>query len=292
MVSYHYSRLPDAIECDELNQFVRFALITGLTKKATKRRRRSVTRDLKTRARMPVLTLPTGPASKAPLVLKLPHPSSHFLPVSAPRSHVTSATSTHTLEASPVESSEPANDNADTRDPPSWEHTTHVGKLMAANRALALHGAVCSFSLNLSQAEIDKALASPKGFASYFREAINRSMKRALGYKPKFWIAVDVTETGRLHLHGGMAVQHNEVHLAYDALSQAGGVWDNARHGDKQAHVDLQDDPDGWVRYAIRMRSKVRHIVGDRQTHAIANRLIGDARRVYEGWRRELANRS
>ena len=61
-----------------------------------------------------------------------------------------------------------------------------------------------------------------------------------------------------------------------------------SRLSDKQAHVDLQHDPDGWVQYAIRSRSKVRLIVGDRQTHAIANGLIGDARRLYEDLRKQV----
>jgi hypothetical protein len=83
----------------------------------------------------------------------------------------------------------------------------------------------------------------------------------------------------------------DEIHLLNDALSEAGGEWAKACP-EKQAHHELQDNPDGWARYAQRMRSKVRLIVGDRQTYAIANGLIGEARRLYEGLRRRAADRN
>lgn len=60
------------------------------------------------------------------------------------------------------------------------------------------------------------------------------------------------------------------------------------RHRGKQAHIDLQADLDGWARYAIRERAKVRLIIADRQTHAIANGLIAEGRFLYESWRLQL----
>lgn len=279
-----YRNSPASHTGDGLDHFIRFALITGLTKKATKRARRSMARDRKTIAMAQISPPSTFPPSNGPLVgVGIVGPLPHLAAPSSQAPHVAFSL--------PETATDPANDNTDTRHPPAWDHTTHIAKLWAANVALAIHGEVCHISLNLSRTEIDKALASPKGFAGYFRESITRSMKRALGYKPKFWIAVDITDSGRLHLHGGMAVRgRNEVHLAYQALRKAGGVWESAAHKDKQAHVGFQDDPDGWLRYSIRARSKVQSIVGARQTHAIANGLIGDARRLYESWRKQLVD--
>jgi hypothetical protein len=270
---HHYSTNSEAPARDDVADFIRFALVTGLTKKATKRRRKSITRDRRNLAKLGTFATSAASAIPSPLVLKSLTP---LRPLTTP---------------SPFALKAIANDNADTRDPPSWDHTTHVAKLWAANRALLHHGALYAFSLDPSPSEIAKAHASPKGFAGHFREAITRALKRKLGRKPMFWIAVDLTPGGRLHLHGGLALEDGEGGLIASALQEAGDEWASAYHKDKQVDLAHQYEPDGWARYAIRMRSKVRHIVGDRQTYAIANGLIDEARRHYEGLRRQVANR-
>jgi hypothetical protein len=106
--------------------------------------------------------------------------------------------------------------------------------------------------------------------------------------KAKFWIAVDGTPNGRMQLHGGIAITNNEACATHDALCHVAGVWANSRHKDKQAFEEPQYGPDGWARYAVRVRSKVRHMIKG-QTRAIANGLIVEARQHYEVLRRQVA---
>jgi hypothetical protein len=139
---------------------------------------------------------------------------------------------------------------------PAWVFTGDRAKLFAANRALA--GAAYAFTLNLGPEQLQRALASPKGFSAYMRGMIVRAFQRKLGYVPLFWFVVDTTSQGRLHLHGGIVCNDNVLNAMERALRHAGGNWASIKHHERQLELKPQTDLDGWVNYALGNLPKVR----------------------------------
>lgn len=178
--------------------------------------------------------------------------------------------------------STPTNDNK----LPHWCHTGDRLKLSVANRVVAAIGH--SFSLNLDPNRLKEALNAPGGFSDCLARYINRALKRKLGRVPLFWFQVDVTKRGKLHLHGAIESTADDLPRIMEALNEVGGRdWKPARPGEKQCWFDVQHNPDGWVRYSLRRRARVRfHLKGGRshfiakQLRALASETYGDLRRV------------
>jgi len=154
-----------------------------------------------------------------------------------------------------------------------------------ANRVVAATGH--SFSLNLGPNRLKEALNAPAGFSNCLARYINRVLKRKLGRVPLFWFQVDVTKRGKLHLHGAIESTADELPRIMEALNEVGGRdWKPARPGEQQCWFDVQHNPDGWVRYSLRRRARVRfHLKGGR-SHFIAKRLRAIASETYGDLRR------
>lgn len=170
----------------------------------------------------------------------------------------------------------PCNENVR---PPSWVFTSDRAKLFAANRALT--GAAYAFTLNLGLDQEQSALASPKGFSAYMRLAIVRALQRELGCVPLLWFAVDTTSHGRLHLHGGIVCDDNVLSAIERALRHAGGDWASRKHHECQLDLKPQTDLDGWVNYALDNMPKVRRLISGKGV-VISNPLRKLAQALYE----------
>lgn len=144
----------------------------------------------------------------------------------------------------------------------SWEHTTDLGKVVFANRALAQGGRAYAFTVNLGPAQIKAANDNAKGFADHFKRRISRTLKRA-GFDVPYWFAVDVTKTGRLHIHGGLEANDNNLDAVKEALRAAGGAWKGLGR-QFQCHVKPMVTPDVWANYCLRNQAKVRRLVRGR----------------------------
>jgi hypothetical protein len=236
-------------------------IVTGdspepLSKKVTRRRRRSNDRDAQTIKTIQETELSPALAQYPSLV--------------GPLHHTISITST------PQKSPIPCNENVRA---PAWVFTTDRAKLFAANRALA--GAAHAFTLNLGPDQLQRAVASPKGFSAYMRLAIMRALLRDLGYVPLFWFVVDVNSQSRLHLHGGIACDDNALVSIARALRHAGGNWAALKHHDRQLELVPQTDLDGWVSYALGNLPKVRRLIPGKGV-VISNPLRKMAQALYE----------
>jgi hypothetical protein len=171
----------------------------------------------------------------------------------------------------------PCNENVR---PPAWEFTKDRAKLFAANRALT--GTAYAFTLNLGLDHEQSALASPKGF--YMRLAIVRALQRELGYVPLFWFVVHATGQGRLHLHGGIVCDDNVLEATERALCHAGGDWASRKHHDCQLDLQPQYDRDGCVTYALGDLPKARRLISGKGV-VISNPLRKLAQTLYDALR-------
>lgn len=227
------------------------------SKKVTGRRRRSAAKDRKAIAITRSSALPRPTPTDAPLVASARHPLSHPLA---------------------------ANDDIKAGEKPAkihrWEHTTDLGKVTAANRALYDRGRAYSFSINLGPRQIDAANDNLKGFTDHFARNINRALKRALGYVPLYGFAVGV-KAGRLHLHGGIEANDNEEPATKAAIDSVGD-WE-ATHGRKyKLHWEPMYTPDIWASYCMRDQAKAKRLIRGRAI-SITTPL---RRRAKEHWSR------
>ncbi|QDM27562.1 hypothetical protein FNL56_16615 [Tardiphaga sp. vice304] len=133
--------------------------------------------------------------------------------------------------------------------PAAWRDITDTLHVHYLHLALTTMGPVYSFSLNLRSDIEVRALAQPASL-DWLRRRLVRRLTTLLGRPVALYVVAE--EEGhrrRLHLHGEMQVNADEVVTARDALRLAGGEWDQARQ--HQSHT--QCDPDsGWAGYVAK----------------------------------------
>ncbi len=191
------------------------------------------------------------------------------------------------LQTPPQPHPTPANDNTETavnsdrRAPPSWQFTTDVAKLWAANEALTNNGEAYAFTLNLGPA-IEKAANDNKaGPMAYLERRIRERLKAALpDRKLLYWLSLELTKSGRLHVHGGISVPGpSDLPLVREALISAGGKWD-APGRQYQLDTRLQDHPPGWFRYSAKDWPRARKALRG-QVLFLPNGLRALAKKAY-----------
>jgi hypothetical protein len=109
-----------------------------------------------------------------------------------------------------------------------------------------------SVSLNLGVEVESAALARGVGAKRFLSDRISYHLDAALRRTSQFWFVLEETRPrpGRLHLHGEIECNSDELPRVREALRKAAGKWD--RHA-VQYQVDLVPDPDaGWVTYALK----------------------------------------
>jgi len=246
------------------------------SKKVTKRRRRSAAKDRKAIVITGTCAVSPISATSGPLV---PIPTPHLSTPKAPLADACEGKSALT-------DSVPANDDSVACEKrakiPDWAHTTDLGKVAAANRVLKATGSGYAFTLNLGPAEIAAANDNRKGFLDHFKRRIARAFNRVLGYQPDHLIAVGVAALDRLHLHGTIEANDNNVDAIKGALCRAGGVWDHPRGNEYQCDVQPLYDPDVWTNYILRDGPKARRLIAGRSV-SIAGPLRRRARELWIG---------
>jgi hypothetical protein len=228
--------MPDAATVKEPSQDANTATPKLRSKKVIKRRRRFVTKDSEVIKITRISTAPVSWAPDVPLV----------------RSNAPPKTIKHLFEES--ESGKATRVH-------SWAHTTDTGKVTAAIRVLKAAGRGCAFSLDLGPDEIKAANDNRKGFTDYFKRRISRALYDALGYVPAYVLAQGVAANDRLHSHGVIETNDNELEMVRRALEHAGGVWAHRRGQEHQCDIKPLYDPDVWADYCLRDCPKARRLI-------------------------------
>jgi hypothetical protein len=141
-----------------------------------------------------------------------------------------------------------------------WVGSDDLPRIIAVNRVLATFGRPFAVSLNLSPEFIQKALNDNRGPLNYVRRRVARTLKRLLGSVRPFWLALETDDDGRLHAHGGIALNDNDDPRRLTEIhADAGGNW--KRSGSAPTFLRDQrdyDDPDGWAVYPFKRHALTR----------------------------------
>jgi hypothetical protein len=182
-------------------------------------------------------------------------------------------------------------------DLPAWRYIQEPLLAFSLNAALCRAGKVTyALSLQLSDERIEDALAS-ESCISYLQDKIRYHLGRAMksiGRPGRFWVILEVSAEGRLHIHGacsgtGEDVLINGKHIPEKtfveaALRRAGGDWSEGRGKARQALAKLQFRPSGWASYTVKSIAQAKslaqsRIIGfDMQTREDAESLYSELR--------------
>jgi hypothetical protein len=139
------------------------------------------------------------------------------------------------------------------RKPAEWRDLTDEFAVEWFHYGLQTLGPTASFTLNLSP-EIE-AQAKREGSDWLFRR-ISRNLKAALGRKPEFWSALELTDDiRRLHSHGELQAAPAEFKAVRKALRKAGGEWPTVRQ--HQAHTRANPRLP-WANYSVKDAWRIR----------------------------------
>jgi hypothetical protein len=143
-------------------------------------------------------------------------------------------------------------------------------------------------SLNLNPDLEAKAKADPNGFLDHMSRRVRRYLKKILGRVPEL-VLVAGNEKGRLHIHGIIGLDPNEVPRAREALLAAGGTWSHKRG--QQHQLDLQPIPAAQLDiksgYLVKNMDQARAILSARKV-TITSAARARAEALYEVERADI----
>jgi len=166
-------------------------------------------------------------------------------------------------------------DQRDRRPLAAWRYAGDLSRMAAATRALSELDPH-AFTLNLGREIEEAARMRPDGPLVYLQERLFRSLRRQVGHVPPFAFVLETTASGRLHVHGVIAISGAPEALRR-ALTQAGGLWDGAG---AEYQLDLQPvwDGDGWSRYCGKDAARTRRALGVKRVLSLSRDLSRMAR--------------
>lgn len=132
--------------------------------------------------------------------------------------------------------------------PAPWSNLSDQAAAEWYHYGLKSAGALCSFTLNLSE-EVEKKTRSEAKSADWLAKRISRRLRAALGRKVDFWFAFETSDKRRLHIHGEIQISGEEKARARKALRLAGGEWNEVR----QHQCKTDDQPSVvWANYCMK----------------------------------------
>jgi hypothetical protein len=137
-----------------------------------------------------------------------------------------------------------------------------------------------AFTLNLTpkkQAQLAKDERPAKALA----DAINRRCKTLLGRAVPISLALEISPTGRLHVHGIATLEHREWKSFRDALKSAGGKVEGYGAG-RQTDTRRLWSATGWAAYMAKAFHETAEALGTDKIFYQCNATRAAAREEYE----------
>jgi hypothetical protein len=113
-----------------------------------------------------------------------------------------------------------------------------------------------TFSLNLGTDLLARLQPGDRQTRNEVRERIVRSLKAEFGPGVPSVVVLELDRDGRLHTHGVVGVQTEDLHRVDKALRAAGGKW-SAAGPEYQLRLKVMYDPIGWWDYITKEFAKI-----------------------------------
>lgn len=170
---------------------------------------------------------------------------------------------------------------------PVWALTGDRVKAVFATGALLIADRpAVAFTFNLTEEAIEKAKGHPAGFLDSLKRSLDAELKKAFGSVFLYWFVIDISDGGRLHIHGAFlppAISTRTDRKIREAMTNAWGKWSGPGN-----HKQVQFKPlysDDWATYAMANQRKVAKLIRGR-TFTINQPLRREAAWTYDEVRR------
>lgn len=182
---------------------------------------------------------------------------------------------------------------------PSWEYAGVRLKLSCYGRAVSASSGGLAFTLNLSPANENKAKTLG---ADWLRKRVAHHLEASLGLRGVV-LVLEATGgrkgrgkaaggvAGRIHAHGIIEANSNEIVAVEGALKAAGGGWANSRGSEHQVYARPLTDTDGWVRYVLEDQAHTRRVTGHDRLVSVSRSLTAPGRTVFEDLRKKISRK-
>lgn len=153
-----------------------------------------------------------------------------------------------------------------------WAHEKLAQAFMAVEAAKG-----ATFNLHLS-AKIQETFCNHPDPARLMASYISRELRTRLGECPPFGFAFDVSDKGRLHLHGAiipLVMEEEHLNALDKALMVAGGRMKGARIvRQMQNYMNVCYDGIGWAAYSQKSFDEAVQFLGTRKVTFISRSLV------------------
>jgi hypothetical protein len=135
---------------------------------------------------------------------------------------------------------------------PAWRYVSAELQLLLGLVALDEMAESLAFSLNFGVALLATLTPGCPSTRDVVRNRISRLLKSKLKRDVAFIVVLEETWDGRLHAHGAVQADRDEMPRVDEALRAAGGNWTAVRGEDHQLHLAPIWSSCGWWDYLIK----------------------------------------
>jgi hypothetical protein len=140
-----------------------------------------------------------------------------------------------------------------------WRNLTGADKLAHLFRSVSASGEALSISINFGGDVARAANDNPNRFRKLFHDRFVKLLASSTLGPRDHVLAYDLSDDGRLHIHGAVAGTMTEKATWQPLLRAAGGKWD--RPGSSQFQVKVKPlSANGWAGYIFRRERTARQV--------------------------------
>jgi hypothetical protein len=132
---------------------------------------------------------------------------------------------------------------------PIWEELETEAKALVALLAIFEGGRAQTFNLLLGEDLLKGLTHGDRKTRNLMRDRIHAELRREFGGPVPFLFVLENSPRERLHLHGVVDINPNDVARLEAALTKAGGEWGHSRGQERQLHMKGMWGPEGWAEY-------------------------------------------
>jgi len=169
----------------------------------------------------------------------------------------------------------------------AWKLAGELSRMYAAGAAIEEVGAL-AFTLNLAGCVKAYTEAHPDKALAYLGDRIRKNLAAVFGHEVGHCFVLEVSPSGRLHVHGMLMIPEGEKARAVIALQKAGGTW-AGKGAVYQADARRLFDARGWASYCAKTLSRTRRALGIKNVLSMSRTVRRLAEDFWNGMRAQEA---